>query len=39
MATWSGQDLQVLKDLIEAGEIRPVIDKTYPLCETPDAIR
>jgi NADPH:quinone reductase-like Zn-dependent oxidoreductase len=32
-------DLQFLTELIEAGKITPVIDKTYPLSEVPDAIR
>ena len=31
-------DLVVLKGLIEAGKITPVIDRTYPLSETPQAI-
>jgi NADPH:quinone reductase-like Zn-dependent oxidoreductase len=31
-------DLDVLKELIEAGKIRPVIDRQYPLSEVPDAI-
>jgi NADPH:quinone reductase-like Zn-dependent oxidoreductase len=31
-------DLLVLKDLIEAGKITPVIDRTYPLSQTGDAI-
>ena len=29
----------VLKELIEAGKITPVIDRTYPLGEVPEAIR
>jgi NADPH:quinone reductase-like Zn-dependent oxidoreductase len=33
------EDLLVLKDLIESGKITPVIDRTYPLAEVPDAIR
>jgi NADPH:quinone reductase-like Zn-dependent oxidoreductase len=33
------EDLQALKELIEAGKVRPVIDRTYPLIEAPDAIR
>jgi NADPH:quinone reductase-like Zn-dependent oxidoreductase len=33
------EDLIVLKDLIEAGKVRPVIDRTYRLSEVPDAIR
>ena len=32
-------DLVVLKDLAEAGKIRPVIDREYPLSGTADAIR
>ena len=32
-------DLQFLKDLIEAGKVKPVIDRTYPLSEAPAAIR
>ena len=32
-------DLRVLADLIESGQLTPVIDKTYPLGQTPDAIR
>jgi NADPH:quinone reductase-like Zn-dependent oxidoreductase len=33
------EDLQALKDLIEAGTVTPVIDRAYPLIEAPDAIR
>ena len=32
-------DLVVLKDLVEAGKVRPVIDRTYPLEAVPDAVR
>ena len=32
-------DLQFLKELIEAGTVSPVIDRTYPLREVPEAIR
>jgi NADPH:quinone reductase-like Zn-dependent oxidoreductase len=31
--------LRTLGELIEAGKVRPVIDRTYPLAEAPDAIR
>jgi NADPH:quinone reductase-like Zn-dependent oxidoreductase len=33
------RDLLVLKELIESGEVTPVIDRTYPLRETPEALR
>ena len=28
-----------MKELIEAGKLTPIIDRTYPLSEVPDAIR
>jgi NADPH:quinone reductase-like Zn-dependent oxidoreductase len=34
-----GADLVVLQELIEAGKLTPVIDRTFPLNETPEAIR
>jgi NADPH:quinone reductase-like Zn-dependent oxidoreductase len=33
------EDMIVLKELIESGKVTPVIDRTYPLSEVPDAIR
>jgi len=33
------EDMIVLKELIEAGKVTPVIDRTYPLTEAPQAIR
>jgi NADPH:quinone reductase-like Zn-dependent oxidoreductase len=33
------EDLQTLRELIEAGKLTPVIDRTYPLPEVPEAIR
>jgi NADPH:quinone reductase-like Zn-dependent oxidoreductase len=33
------EDLLVLTELIEAGKVTPVIDRTYPLREAPEAIR
>ncbi|MBN1562669.1 MAG: NAD(P)-dependent alcohol dehydrogenase [Anaerolineae bacterium] len=32
-------DLLILKDMLEAGQIVPYIDRTYPLSGVPDAIR
>jgi NADPH:quinone reductase-like Zn-dependent oxidoreductase len=37
-ATNNKEDRQFLKELIEAGKVTPVIDRTYPLSETPEAI-
>jgi NADPH:quinone reductase-like Zn-dependent oxidoreductase len=31
-------DLLTLKEMIEAGKVKPVIDRTYPLSEVPEAI-
>ena len=33
------KDLVFIKDLLEAGKVVPVIDRTYPLDEVPEAIR
>ncbi|MET8046255.1 NAD(P)-dependent alcohol dehydrogenase [Streptosporangium sp. NPDC005286] len=33
------EDLRLLRELIEAGKITPVIDRTYPLSEVPEAVR
>jgi NADPH:quinone reductase-like Zn-dependent oxidoreductase len=33
------EDLEYLKDLIEAGKLRPAIDRTYPLSEAREAVR
>jgi NADPH:quinone reductase-like Zn-dependent oxidoreductase len=35
----SKEDLQILKELIESGKVSPVIDRTYPLSETAEAVR
>jgi NADPH:quinone reductase-like Zn-dependent oxidoreductase len=39
LATVTRDDLLVLKELIEAGKVRPVIDRVYPLAEAAEAIR
>jgi NADPH:quinone reductase-like Zn-dependent oxidoreductase len=39
LAHRSKDDLVALTRLIEAGKVKPVIDRSYPLSETPDAIR
>ena len=32
------EDVHIMKDLIESGKVTPIIDKTYPLSEVPEAI-
>ena len=32
------KDMIALKELIESGKLTPVIDRTYPLSEVPEAI-
>jgi NADPH:quinone reductase-like Zn-dependent oxidoreductase len=39
MAQVNQKDLVFLKELIEAGKIAPVIDRSYPLSEVPEAFR
>ena len=39
LAKQSREDLQAVRELIEQGKLSPVIDRTYPLRETPEAIR
>jgi NADPH:quinone reductase-like Zn-dependent oxidoreductase len=38
IASVNAADLGVLKELIEEGKVTPVIDRTYPLGEAPEAI-
>ncbi len=33
------EDLVFMKGLIEAGKVKPVIDRTYPLSEVTEALR
>lgn len=39
VAKQNSENLMVLKELIEAGKVTPVIDRTYPLSEVPEAMR
>ena len=39
LAHLSKDDLIVMRELLEAGKVAPVIDRTYPLSEVPNAIR
>ena len=38
LGTPTTEDLVLLKGLLESGKVRPVIDRTYPLEETPQAV-
>jgi NADPH:quinone reductase-like Zn-dependent oxidoreductase len=33
------EDLQTLRELLEAGKVTPLIDRTFPLAEVPQAFR
>jgi len=43
LGTWiskeNEEDLQTLRELVEAGKITPAVDRTFPLGEAPEAIR
>jgi NADPH:quinone reductase-like Zn-dependent oxidoreductase len=39
LAEITKQDLTVLRELMETGKVRPVIDRTYSLSDTAEAIR
>jgi NADPH:quinone reductase-like Zn-dependent oxidoreductase len=43
MGTWIStqprDDLEALRELLEAGKVPPVVDRTFPLSEVADAIR
>ncbi|MEV0415532.1 NAD(P)-dependent alcohol dehydrogenase [Streptomyces sp. NPDC050448] len=38
-ATPRPEDLRILGEFIQSGALNPVVDRTYPLAEVPDAIR
>ena len=39
VATQPKEDLETLHELLEAGKVTPVVDRTFPLSEVPEAIR
>lgn len=39
IATQPRDDLEALRELLEAGKVTPVVDRTFPLSEVADAIR
>src|SRR5467141_2413127 len=39
IAQFNKKDMMILADLMRSGKITPVIDRTYKLSETPDALR
>jgi NADPH:quinone reductase-like Zn-dependent oxidoreductase len=39
VASVNQADLLALTELIESGKLTPVIDRTYPLSQVPEAIR
>jgi NADPH:quinone reductase-like Zn-dependent oxidoreductase len=39
LAELNKEDLTILRDLMQAGKVTPVIDRRYRLSEVPEAIR
>ena len=39
MASENARDLTALGDLVQSGKLAPAVDRTYPLSETPAAVR
>ena len=39
LAKPSKKDLNILRELVETGKVKPVIDRRYSLSEVPEAIR
>ncbi len=39
LATLNREDLGTLREMLEAGDATPVIDRTYPLSAVPEAVQ
>ena len=39
VAKFNGADMEVLRELLEAGQVKPVVDRRYALSESADAFR
>jgi len=39
MTATTKQDLLLMKELLESGQVTPVIDRRFPLCQLPEAMR
>jgi NADPH:quinone reductase-like Zn-dependent oxidoreductase len=39
IAKLTKEDMEVLRELLETGKVKPVVDRTYPLSETAEAFR
>jgi NADPH:quinone reductase-like Zn-dependent oxidoreductase len=39
IASENAADLVVLAELVESGAVTPVVDRTFPLAEAPEAVR
>ena len=39
VANFNRPDFLVLKEMMESGQVKPVIDRVYPLCEISEAMR
>jgi NADPH:quinone reductase-like Zn-dependent oxidoreductase len=38
-ADWDKKDLVLMRDLMESGKVKSVIDRTYSLSDVPEAVR
>jgi NADPH:quinone reductase-like Zn-dependent oxidoreductase len=39
VANFNRQDFMVLKEMMESGQVKTVVDRVFPLCEIPEAMR